>query len=92
MSYDARLADHLHETFEKTEEFMSAYVDYCDAFVGSNTYDRAFEAWVSDDPFAPDPDQEHDDFDDGLEYYGLHAEDAIDYGDIDFLNPYGDDQ
>lgn len=80
----AELSDALVETFAKTDEYMSAYVDHCDNFEESDAYERAFEAWVSNG------DEDEDDFDverydaqveaNDTEYYGLHAEDVHDIG------------
>lgn len=86
----AEITEALHATFERSDDFMSAYVDYCDEFVGSDYYERAFEKFCNDVDDDVEDLIEPDDSDlfayDGDEYYGLHPDDEGDptydeYGD-----------
>lgn len=68
-----------HEAFERSDEYLEAYVDYCEDFMSSAAYDRAFERWAGGDEEPAEPDYERYDRDvedyDGMAYYGLHPED-----------------
>lgn len=75
-----------HEVFQRSQEYMDAYVNYCDVFDASDAYDTAFENWAVGD-YDPEPEYEPSDEDFGdMSYYGLHADDEGDptyteYGD-----------
>ena len=64
-----------HAAFDQSDDYLNAYVDYCEVFDQSAHYDKAYERWVSglddEDDFGPDEADEYDErvraYDDNFE-------------------------
>ena len=55
--FAADQAEAAHAAFDQSDDYLNAYVDYCEVFDQSAHYDKAYERWVS----GLDEDDEFDD-------------------------------